>query len=174
MLKGVKNAHKVKPGGLDLVDRLVAVNRVTKVTKGGRTFGFSAIVVVGDEKGVAGFGLGKAKEVSEAITKGIEDAKKNLYRIPLVNNTLPHEEDGKFGGARVFLRPASHGTGVIAGGAMRSVLESVGVHDVLAKSKGSSNPHNVVKATFEALLKLRDVRQVAKDRGISMSKVFNG
>jgi len=174
MLKGVKNAHKVKPGGLDLVDRLVAVNRVTKVTKGGRTFGFSAIVVVGDEKGVAGFGLGKAKEVSEAITKGIEDAKKNLYRIPLVNNTLPHEEDGKFGGARVFLRPASHGTGVIAGGAMRSVLESVGVHDVLAKSKGSSNPHNVVKATFEALLKLRDVRQVAKDRGVSMSKVFNG
>ncbi len=174
MLKGVKNAQKVKPGGLDLVDRLVAVNRVTKVTKGGRTFGFSAIVVVGDEKGVAGFGLGKAKEVSEAITKGIEDAKKNLYRIPLVNNTLPHEEDGKFGGARVFLRPASHGTGVIAGGAMRSVLESVGVHDVLAKSKGSSNPHNVVKATFEALLKLRDVRQVAKDRGVSMSKVFNG
>ncbi|GAB5557286.1 MAG: 30S ribosomal protein S5 [Schleiferiaceae bacterium] len=174
MLKGVKNAQKVKPGGLDLVDRLVAVNRVTKVTKGGRTFGFSAIVVVGDEKGVAGFGLGKAKEVSEAITKGIEDAKKNLYRIPLVNSTLPHEEDGKFGGARVFLRPASHGTGVIAGGAMRSVLESVGVHDVLAKSKGSSNPHNVVKATFEALLKLRDVRQVAKDRGVSVSKVFNG
>jgi small subunit ribosomal protein S5 len=174
MLKGVKNAQKVKPGGLDLVDRLVAVNRVTKVTKGGRTFGFSAIVVVGDEKGVAGFGLGKAKEVSEAITKGIEDAKKNLYRIPLVNSTLPHEEDGKFGGARVFLRPASHGTGVIAGGAMRSVLESVGVHDVLAKSKGSSNPHNVGKATFEALLKLRDVRQVAKDRGVSVSKVFNG
>ena len=174
MLKGIKNAIKVKPSGLELTDRLVSVNRVTKVTKGGRTFGFSAIVVVGDEKGVAGFGLGKAKEVSEAITKGIEDAKKNLYRIPLVNNTLPHEEDGKFGGARVFLRPASHGTGVIAGGAMRAVLESVGVHDVLAKSKGSSNPHNVVKATFQALLKMRSAQDVAKARRITMDQVFNG
>ena len=155
MLKGIKNAIKVKPGGLELTDRLVSVNRVTKVTKGGRTFGFSAIVVVGDEKGVAGFGLGKSKEVSEAIVKGIEDAKKNLYRIPLLKQTVPHEETGKYGGARLFLRPASHGTGVIAGGAMRAVLESVGVHDVLAKSKGSSNPHNVVKATFQALLKMR-------------------
>lgn len=173
MIKGI-NAKKVKPGGLELVDRLVAVNRVTKVTKGGRTFGFSAIVVVGDEKGVAGYGLGKSKEVSEAITKAIENAKKNLYRIPLVNDTLPHDEDGKFGGARVFLRPASHGTGVIAGGAMRAVLESVGVHDVLAKSKGSSNPHNVVKASFQALLKLRDARQVAATRNVAMSKVFNG
>ncbi|MCT4625229.1 MAG: 30S ribosomal protein S5 [Schleiferiaceae bacterium] len=174
MLKGIKNAIKVKPGGLELVDRLVAVNRVTKVTKGGRTFGFSAIVVVGDEKGVAGFGLGKSKEVSEAITKGIEDAKKNLYRIPLLKQTVPHEETGKYGGARVFLRPASHGTGVIAGGAMRAVLESVGVHDVLAKSKGSSNPHNVVKATFQALLKMRSAQDVAKTRRISMDKVFNG
>ncbi|MDX5427837.1 MAG: 30S ribosomal protein S5 [Bacteroidota bacterium] len=174
MLKGIKNVQKVKPGGLDLVDRLVAVNRVTKVTKGGRTFGFSAIVVVGDEKGVAGYGLGKSKEVSEAITKAIENAKKNLYRIPIVNDTLPHDETGKFGGARVFLRPASHGTGVIAGGAMRAVLESVGVHDVLAKSKGSSNPHNVVKATFQALLKLRDARAISQVRGIKMEKVFNG
>jgi small subunit ribosomal protein S5 len=174
MLKGIKNAITVKPGGLELTDRLVSINRVTKVTKGGRTFGFSAIVVVGDEKGVAGFGLGKSKEVSEAIVKGIEDAKKNLYRIPLLRQTVPHEENGKFGGARVFLRPASHGTGVIAGGAMRAVLESVGVHDVLAKSKGSSNPHNVVKATFQALLKMRSAQDVAKARRITMDQVFNG
>ena len=174
MLKGIKNAIKVKPGGLELTDRLVSVNRVTKVTKGGRTFGFSAIVVVGDEKGVAGFGLGKSKEVSEAIVKGIEDAKKNLYRVPLLKQTVPHEETGKYGGARVFLRPASHGTGVIAGGAMRAVLESVGVHDVLAKSKGSSNPHNVVKATFQALLKMRSAKDVAKTRRITMDQVFNG
>ena len=174
MLKGIKNAIKVKPGGLELTDRLVSVNRVTKVTKGGRTFGFSAIVVVGDEKGVAGFGLGKSKEVSEAIVKGIEDAKKNLYRIPLLKQTVPHEETGKYGGARVFLRPASHGTGVIAGGVMRAVLERVGVHDVLAKSKGSSNPHNVVKATFQALLKMRSAQDVAKARRITMDQVFNG
>ena len=174
MFKGIKGATRVKPGGLELSDRLVSVNRVTKVTKGGRTFGFSAIVVVGNEKGVAGFGLGKSKEVSEAIVKGIEDAKKNLYRIPILNTTLPHEEDGKYGGARVFLRPASHGTGVIAGGAMRAVLESVGVHDVLAKSKGSSNPHNVVKATFMALLKMRSAKDVAQIRKISLDKVFNG
>ena len=174
MLKGIKNAITVKPGGLELTDRLVSINRVTKVTKGGRTFGFSAIVVVGDEKGVAGFGLGKSKEVSEAIVKGIEDAKKNLYRIPLLRQTVPHEENGKFGGARVFLRPASHGTGVIAGGAMRAVLESVGVHDVLAKSKGSSNTHNVVKATFQALLKMRSAQDVAKARRITMDQVFNG
>jgi small subunit ribosomal protein S5 len=174
MLKGIKNAIKVKPSGLELTDRLVSVNRVTKVTKGGRTFGFSAIVVVGDEKGVAGFGLGKSKEVSEAIVKGIEDAKKNLYRIPLLKQSVPHEETGKYGGARVFLRPASHGTGVIAGGAMRAVLESVGVHDVLAKSKGSSNPHNVVKATFQALLKMRSAQDVAKARRITMDQVFNG
>lgn len=174
MFKGISNVKKVKPSGLELVDRLVSINRVTKVTKGGRTFGFSAIVVVGDENGIAGFGLGKSKEVSEAISKAVEDAKKNLYRIPIVKGSLPHEENGKFGGARVFLRPASNGTGVIAGGAMRAVLESVGVHDVLAKSKGSSNPHNVVKATFQALLKLRDVKAVARQRGVSMDKVFNG
>ena len=174
MLKGIKNAITVKPGGLELTDRLVSINRVTKVTKGGRTFGFSAIVVVGDEKGVAGFGLGKSKEVSEAIVKAIEDAKKNLYRIPLLKQTVPHEESGKYGGARVFLRPASHGTGVIAGGAMRAVLESVGVHDVLSKSQGSSNPHNVVKATFQALLKMRSAQDVAKARRITMDQVFNG
>ena len=174
MLKGITNVRRVKPSGLELVDRLVSVNRVTKVTKGGRAFGFSAIVVVGNENGIAGYGLGKSKEVSEAIAKAVEDAKKNLFRIPLVKATVPHEEDGKFGGARVFLRPASHGTGVIAGGAMRAVLESVGIHDVLAKSKGSSNPHNVVKATFQALLKMRDAKAVAKQRGITVDQVFNG
>ncbi len=173
MLKG-KNIERVKPSGLELKDRLVGIQRVTKVTKGGRTFGFSAIVVVGDENGVVGYGLGKSKEVSEAIVKGIEDAKKNLVRIPLINGSLPHEQSAKFGGARVFMRPASHGTGVIAGGAMRAVLESVGVIDVLAKSKGSSNPHNVVKATFNALLELRDAHAVAKQRGVSLDKVFNG
>lgn len=174
MLKGIKYFNRVKPGGLELTDRLVGVQRVTKVTKGGRTFGFSAIVVVGNEKGVAGFGLGKSKEVSEAIAKGIEDAKKNLVEIPLNGTTIPHEETGKYGGARVFLRPASNGTGVIAGGAMRAVIESFGIHDVLAKSKGSSNPHNVVKATFQALMRLRDAKEVAATRKVSMEKVFNG
>ena len=173
-MKAYNKAKKVKPSGLELTDRLVGVQRVTKVTKGGRTFGFSAIVVVGDEHGIAGYGLGKSKEVSEAIQKGIEDAKKNLVKIPLVKTTIPHAQDGKFGGARVFLRPASNGTGVIAGGAMRAVLEAVGVHDVLAKSKGSSNPHNVVKATFEALLTMRDAGTIARTRGISVEKVFNG
>ena len=173
-MKEFKNVKRVKPGGLELTDRLVGVQRVVKVTKGGRTFGFSAIVVVGDESGVAGYGMGKSKEVSEAITKGIEDAKKNLVKIPVVNQTVPHEQEASFGGATVFLRPASNGTGVIAGGAMRAVLESAGVQDVLAKSKGSSNPHNVVKATFKALMMMRDAREVARSRGIAMSKVFNG
>lgn len=169
-----KNVEKVKPSGLDLVDRLVGVQRVTKVTKGGRAFGFSAIVVVGDGKGVVGHGLGKSKDVASAIAKAVEDAKKNLVRIPILNGTLPHEQKGKFGGARVFLKPASTGTGVIAGGAVRAVLESVGIQNVLSKSQGSSNPHNVVKATFDALLQLRDARMVAKQRGISVDKVFNG
>ena len=174
MYQKYKNVELVKPGGLDLKDRLVSVNRVTKVTKGGRAFGFSAIVVVGDENGVVGHGLGKSKDVSEAIAKAVEDAKKNLVRIPLNSATVPHEQKGKFGGARVFLIPASHGSGVIAGGAVRSVLESVGVHDVLSKSQGSSNPHNVVKATFDALLQMRSASQVAKQRGISLDKVFKG
>ena len=174
MLTEYKNVERVKPTGIELKDRLVGIQRVTKVTKGGRTFGFSAIVVVGDENGVVGIGLGKSKEVSEAITKGIEDAKKNLVRIPLVKGTIPHAQDGKFGGARVFIRPAANGTGVIAGGAMRAVLEAVGVQDVLAKSKGSSNPHNAVKATMDALLNLRDANAVAAQRGVSVSKVFNG
>jgi small subunit ribosomal protein S5 len=174
MYQDYKNVEFVKPGGLDLKDRLVGVQRVTKVTKGGRAFGFSAIVVVGDENGVVGQGLGKSKEVAEAISKAVEDAKKNLVRIPINKGTIPHEQKGKFGGARVFIKPASEGTGVIAGGAVRAVLEAVGVHNVLSKSQGSSNPHNVVKATFDALLQLRDANTVAKQRGISLDKVYNG
>ncbi len=159
---------------IELKDKLVTVNRVTKVTKGGRTFSFSAIVVVGNEKGIVGHGLGKAKEVAEAIAKAIDDAKKNLVEVPVYNGTIPHEQLGKYGGAKVFVKPASNGTGVIAGGAMRAVLESVGVKDVLAKSKGSSNPHNVVKATIDALMQLRDPKEVAELRGISVNKVFHG
>ncbi len=174
MYQKYKNVERVKPSGLELQDHLVGVQRVTKVTKGGRAFGFSAIVVVGDGNGVVGHGLGKSKDVASAIAKAIEDAKKNLVRIPIINQTLPHEQKGKFGGARVFIKPASQGTGVIAGGPVRAVLDSVGVHDVLSKSQGSSNPHNVVKATFDALLQLRSAVMIAKERGISLEKVFKG
>ncbi|MDR3367129.1 MAG: 30S ribosomal protein S5 [Prevotellaceae bacterium] len=168
------NIRKVKTTDLALVDKLVAVERVTKVTKGGRHFSFAAIVVVGNENGIVGYGLGKANEVSIAVSKGIEDAKKNLVKVPVHKGTIPHEQVAKFGGARVYMRPAAPGTGVKAGGAMRAVFESVGIHDVLAKSKGSSNPHNLVKATVNALLELRDAYTVANLRGISVSKVFNG
>jgi small subunit ribosomal protein S5 len=166
--------RKVKTSDLELKDRLVAINRVTKVTKGGRTFSFSAIVVVGNEDGIVGWGLGKASEVTTAISKGVDAAKKNLVKVPVHNGTIPHEQESKFGGARVFLKPATSGTGVKAGGAMRSVLESVGIHNILAKSKGSSNPHNLVKATMAALLELRDAHTVADHRGITLDKVFNG
>ena len=166
--------RKVKTTDLELKDRLVSIQRVTKVTKGGRTFSFSAIVVVGNENGIVGHGLGKANEVTTAIAKGVEDAKKNLIRVPVFNGTIPHEQLSKYGGATVFIKPASSGTGVKAGGAMRAVLESVGVKDVLAKSKGSSNPHNLVKATFKALLELRDPATVAGQRGVNVDKVFNG
>jgi small subunit ribosomal protein S5 len=166
--------RKVKTIDLDLKDRLVSIQRVTKVTKGGRTFSFSAIVVVGNEDGIVGYGLGKASEVTTAIAKGVEDAKKNLIKVPVINNTIPHEQLAKFGGAQVFIKPASGGTGVKAGGAMRAVLESVGIKDVLAKSKGSSNPHNLVKATFLALTELRDAYTVAQQRGVNLTKVFNG
>ncbi len=157
-----------------LEDRLVTVNRVAKVTKGGRTFSFAAIVVVGDGAGTVGHGLGKARQVSEAIAKAIEDAKRNLVKVPVHNGTIPHEQNGKFSAARVFIKPASSGTGVIAGGAMRAVLELAGVHNVLAKSIGSSNPHNVVKATIDALLKLRSPLVIAKQRNVPVGKVFNG
>ncbi len=166
--------RKVKTSDLELKDRLVAINRVTKVTKGGRTFSFSAIVVVGDEDGIVGYGLGKANEVTTAIAKGVEDAKKNLVKVPIYKGTIPHEQITRFGGAEVFIKPASSGTGVKAGGAIRAVLESAGITDVLSKSKGSSNPHNLVKATINALLELRDAKMIARQRGISMEKVFNG
>jgi small subunit ribosomal protein S5 len=165
---------RVKSTDIELKDKLVAIQRVTKVTKGGRHFSFAAIVVVGDEKGVVGYGLGKANEVTDAITKGIDDAKKNLVKVSVLKGTVPHPENGKFGGSRVFLKPAAHGTGVIAGGAMRAVLESVGITDVLAKSKGSSNPHNVVKATIDALSKMRDPLAVSRQRGVTLDKIFNG
>jgi small subunit ribosomal protein S5 len=168
------NLKRVKTSDIELKDRLVAINRVTKVTKGGRTFTFSAIVVVGDEKGVVGYGLGKAKEVTDAVTKGVDDAKKNLVKVSVTKGTVPHEQIGKFGGALVLLKPAAPGTGVIAGGAMRAVLESVGITDVLAKSKGSSNPHNVVKATIDALVQMRDAVNVSQQRGVAMEKIFQG
>ncbi len=158
----------------ELKDKMVALNRVAKVTKGGRTFSFAAIVVVGDGNGTIGQGLGKARDVQEAITKAIEDAKKNLVKVPILNGTIPHEQLGKFGAGRILIRPAAHGTGVIAGGAMRAVLEMAGIHDVLAKSQGSSNPHNVVKATIDALCKLRDPLEVSRTRGISLEKLFKG
>ena len=168
------NIKRVKSTDIEFKDRLVAVNRVTKVTKGGRTFSFSAIVVVGNENGVVGYGLGKAKEVSAAIAKGIDDAKKNLIQVPVLKGTIPHAQEGKYSGSLVFMKPAAPGTGVIAGGAMRAVLESVGVKNVLAKSKGSSNPHSVVKATFDALSKMRDAYTVAQLRGVDLDTVFNG
>lgn len=168
------NTNNVRSSEIEIKDRLVAINRVTKVTKGGRHFSFAAIVVVGNENGVVGHGLGKANEVTEAITKAIDEGKKNLVEVPIFNGTIPHEQEVKFGGARVFIKPAASGTGVIAGGAMRAVLESVGVKNVLAKSKGSPNPHNVVKATIKALTELRAPHTIAQQRGVDMQTVFNG
>ena len=167
-------ANRVNINTEELTEKLVALNRVTKVTKGGRTFTFAAIVVVGDGKGVIGYGLGKAGEVSAAIAKGVESAKKNLIKVPVLKGTIPHEQAAKFGGARVLVLPAAPGTGVVAGGAMRAVFECVGVTDVLAKSKGSSNPHNLVKATAAALAELRDAHTVAEARKVSLEKVFKG
>ena len=174
MLKLAQNKRVLVSSDIVLKDRLVSVQRVVKVTKGGRAFGFSAIVVVGDENSVVGIGLGKSKDVATAIAKGIEAAKKNLVKIPIYKGTIPHEQTAKFSGSQILIKPASAGTGVKAGGAMRAVLESAGVKDVLAKSKGSSNPHNLVKATLKALLELRDARTIAMQRGIKMNQVFNG
>ena len=174
-MKDLLQKRRVKiPADIELKDKLVGVQRVVKVTKGGRAFGFSAIVVVGDENSIVGIGLGKSKDVSTAIAKAIDSAKKNLVKVPVHKGTLPHEQFAKFGGAKVLIKPASNGTGVKAGGAMRSVLESAGVKDVLAKSKGSSNPHNLVKATMLALLQLRDPLTVSRNRGIKMEKVLTG
>lgn len=165
---------KLRASDFQLEEKVVSVNRVTKVVKGGRNFSFAAVVVVGNGNGVVGYGLGKAKEVTNAIVKGVEDAKKNLVRVPILRNTVPHASVGKFGGGLVLLKPAAPGTGIIAGGGARIVLESAGVQNVLSKSKGSSNPHNVVKATLQALLQLRDPVTVAAQRGIHIEKVFNG
>lgn len=155
-------------------EKMVSLNRVAKVTKGGRTFSFAAIVIVGDGKGRVGHGLGKARDVQEAIQKGVEDAKKNLLKVPIHNGTIPHEQKGRYGAGKVLIKPAAEGTGVIAGSAMRAILDLAGVHNVLAKSQGTSNPHNMVKATMDALRKLRSPMVVAKERGVSMEKVFNG
>jgi small subunit ribosomal protein S5 len=172
MLKS--NDNRIKAGELELKEKVVAINRVVKTTKGGRAFSFSALVVVGNGAGVVGQGLGKAKEVQEAITKGIEDAKKNLIKVPVRHGTIPHEQWTKEGAAKILIKPAAHGTGVIAGGSMRAVLEAAGITDVLAKSLGSANPHNVVKATVKALATLREPIAVAKIRQVSLKKVFNG
>ena len=171
MYKSYKNIEIIKPAGLELKDRLVSIQRVTKVTKGGRAFGFSAIVIVGDENGVVGHGLGKAKEVTIAISKAVEDAKKNLVKIPIENGTLPHEQKGKYGGAKVFIKPATEGTGVIAGGAVRTVLESVGIQNVLSKSQGSSNPHNVVNACVKGLTSQSSPKNISILRGKKISEI---
>ena len=171
MSKAILN--KVKGADLELKEKVVSINRVVKTTKGGRTFSFSALVVVGNGSGVVGHGLGKAKEVQEAITKGIEDAKKNLIKVPIMHGTIPHDQLAKEGAAKVLIKPSGPGTGVLAGGSMRAVLESVGLTDVLAKSLGSANPHNVVKATFKALALLREPIDIARIRNISLKKVFN-
>ena len=168
-------SSRIKPTETgELKEKMVALNRVTKVTKGGRTFSFAAIVVVGDGEGVVGYGLGKARDVSESIAKAVESAKRNLIKVPIIKGSIPHEQLGKYGGGRVLIKPAADGTGVIAGGAMRAVLETAGYHNVLAKSQGSSNPHNVIKATMDALQKLRNPYDIARERGITVEKLYNG
>ncbi len=161
----MKNNHKIAPGGLILKDQLIQINRVTKVVKGGKNMSFAALVVVGDEAGHVGFGTGKAKEVPNAIKKAVEAAKNNLIRVPLIDGTLPHELIGKYGAGRVLLKPAAEGTGVIAGGAVRLVLQALGVHNVRTKILGSANAHNVVRATFNGLERMKDPIEVARLRG---------
>lgn len=173
-MAGKKPKNRIKPSETELKEKLVNLNRVAKVTKGGRTFSFAAIVVVGDGNGTVGHGLGKARDVSEAIAKAVDDAKKSLIKVPIYKGTIPHEQKGKYGAGKVLIKPAADGTGVIAGGAMRAVLEISGIQNVLAKSQGSSNPHNVVKATINALSQLRSPIEVAKQRNIGMEKLFNG
>lgn len=164
--------EKINPSDLELQEKVVHINRVAKVVKGGRRFSFNSIVVVGDGNGHVGIGLGKARELTFAITKGSENAKKNLKKIPIINGTIPHAVIGKYGAGKVMLKPASPGTGVIAGGAVRAVMEVAGVHDILTKCQGSANAHNVIKATMEGLLQLRDARTVAKMRGKKLQEIF--
>ena len=169
-----ESREKIDPSQLDLKDTVVNISRVTKVVKGGKNLSFSALVVVGDGHGVVGFGVGKAKEVPSAIRKGIEIAKRNMIQVPLKGSTIPHEVLGIFGAGRVLMKPASAGTGVIAGGPVRAVIETAGIQDILTKSLGSTNPHNVVKATFDALLQMRSAHTIAKQRGVSLEKLFKG
>ena len=172
-LRDLKNAQRIKPDQTELKEKLVHINRVAKVVKGGRRFSFNAIMVVGDGKGNVGVGLGKANEVNDAISKGVDDAKKNVVRVAILRGTVPHSVVGKFGAAKVLLKPATPGTGVIAGGGVRAVLESAGVQDVLTKSMGSSNPHNVVKATMRALLNLSDANMISQKRGMKTRELFD-
>jgi small subunit ribosomal protein S5 len=167
-----ENTQRVSPNGLLLKDQLISINRVTKVVKGGKNMSFAALVVVGDESGHVGFGTGKAREVPTAIKKAVEAAKKNLIRVPLINGTLPHALIGKYGAGEVLMKPADDGTGVIAGGAVRAVMQAVGIHNVRTKVLGSGNPHNVVRATFNGLMRMKDPMEVARLRGKQVEELL--
>lgn len=166
------NKHRISPNGLILKEHLISVNRVTKVVKGGKNLSFAALMVVGDESGHVGFGTGKAKEVPAAIKKAIESAKNNLIRVTLIGETLPHEIIGRYGAGRVLIKPAAEGTGVIAGGAVRAVMQAVGVHNVRTKILGSTNPHNVIRATFDGLTRMKDPMEVARLRGKQVEELL--
>ncbi|AWU39805.1 30S ribosomal protein S5 [Blattabacterium punctulatus] len=165
---------KGKHSGLELKEKLVGVTRVCKVTKGRRYFSFSAIVIKGNENGMVGYGFGKSKEAADAIRKAGEQAKRNLCKVCIYNGTIPHEQEARYGGAHILIKPASEGTGIIAGGPLRAVLETVGLRNVLSKSKGSSNPHNIIKATIKALKYMRDIQIISKERNLSIERVYNG